>query len=98
MNAMRLNINLIQFLKEIIGEKIPDCDIYLFGSRAKDNTSGGDIDLMIITHEPIDKRILRTIRVEFYKKFGWQKIDLVNFTQDDTSVFRRVIQSDCIAL
>ena len=95
---MRLDNHIVKFLKQIIGEKIPGATIYLFGSRTKDNASGGDIDIMIITNDPVDKKIFRFIRVEFYKKFGWQKIDFVNFTDEDQSIFRRLIQSDCIAL
>jgi len=70
----------------------------LFGSRTSDTTTGGDIDLMIITENPVNKRILRTIRVEFYKKYGWQKIDLVNFTYADNAVFKRLIQFNAIKL
>ncbi len=95
---MRLDNRIINFLKQIIEEKVPGATIYLFGSRTKDNGLGGDIDLMIITNEPVDKKIFRLIRVEFYKKFGWQKIDFVNFTDKDQSAFRRLIQSDSIAL
>lgn len=95
---MRLNHQIRSFLKQIIGDKIPESKIYLFGSRVDDKSNGGDIDLMILTKEPIDKKILRTIRVEFYKRFGWQKIDLVNFTEDDYSVFRQLIQSNCTVL
>jgi Nucleotidyltransferase domain. len=95
---MRLNDQVIGFLKQIFAEKIPDAKIYLFGSRVLDNAAGGDIDLMILTETPVDKRIFRAIRVTFYKAFGWQKIDLVNFTFNDNSVFKQIIMTDCIEL
>ena len=95
---MRLDNQIIRFFKQIFSEKIPDAKLYLFGSRTSDTATGGDIDLMIITENPVNKKILSTIRVEFYKKFGWQKIDLVNFTSNDNSIFKQLIQSTAIEL
>ena len=88
----------MNFLKLAIDDKIPGAKLYLFGSRTNDNALGGDIDVMILTHIPVDKRVFRDIRVEFYKLFGWQKIDLVNFTYNDTSVFKELIQTTAIEL
>ena len=95
---MRLNNQIIQFLKQTFREKIPEAKVYLFGSRTKDDESGGDIDLMVVTQNHVDKKILRAIRIEFYKRFGWQKIDIVNFTNDDQSLFRQLIKPNAIEL
>jgi predicted nucleotidyltransferase len=95
---MRLNPEIADFLKQLIQVKIPGSTIYLFGSRADDNERGGDIDLMILTEEPADKRILREIRIEFIKKYGWRKIDLVNFTYSNESPFRKLIELSRIQL
>jgi len=95
---MRLDDDIKCFLKQAIGERIPEAELYLFGSRADDEAKGGDIDVMIVTTHPIDKKILRPIRIEFIKKFGWQKLDLVSFTKDDNSVFKRIIQTNAIEL
>jgi len=72
--------------------------VYLFGSRTNDDALGGDIDILILTEKPINKRIFRPIRVEFFKQFGWQKLDLVNYTYNDTSVFKQLIQTTAIQL
>lgn len=95
---MRLNDQIIRFLKQAFGEKDPEATLYLFGSRTNNHALGGDIDLMILTPTPIDKKLIRAIRIEFYKRFGWQKIDLVNFTYNDSSVFKQLIQSEAIQL
>ena len=95
---MRLDKEIRDFLKEAITENIPGADVYLFGSRTNDQARGGDIDILILTHEKIDKKIFRSIRVEFFKKFGWQKLDLVNFTYNDQSPFRKLIQTEAIEL
>lgn len=95
---MRLDQNIATYLKEVIRKEIPGSTIYLFGSRTDDNARGGDIDLMILSHETADKRIFRKIRLEFIKKFGWRKIDLINFTYTDHSPFRKLIDINCIQL
>jgi predicted nucleotidyltransferase len=95
---MRLDTNIIRFFKQRIVDEIPDATLYLFGSRTSDDEKGGDIDLMILTNNPVDKKLFRPIRIEFFKKFGWQKVDLVNFTYDDNSVFKRLIQTNAIEL
>jgi len=63
---MRLNPEIANFLKQLIQKKIPGSTVYLFGSRVDDEARGGDIDLMVLTNEPVDKRIFRKIRVEFF--------------------------------
>lgn len=95
---MRLSNSIINFFKQAIEEKIPGAKVYLFGSRTNDDASGGDIDLMVLTQNHVGKRLLRAIRVEFYKKFGWQKIDLINFTFDDQSVFIQLIKTNAVEL
>jgi len=95
---MRLKPEIVLFLKQIIFDRIPGSKVYLFGSRADDAAKGGDIDLLIITKEPVDKHILRKIRIEFYKRFGWRKLDLVNFTENNSSAFYNLIASGAIPL
>jgi len=95
---MRLDQEIAKYLKQVIQEEIPGSTIYLFGSRVDDNARGGDIDLMILTDEPADKRIFRKIRIAFIRKFGWRKIDLVNFTYSNQSAFRKLIDFNCIQL
>jgi len=95
---MRLDQEITQYIKQVIQTEIPGSTIYLFGSRVDDHAMGGDIDLMILTDKPADKRIFRKIRIAFILKFGWRKIDLVNFTYSDQSPFRRLINLNCIEL
>lgn len=95
---MRLNPEIAIYLKQLIQAEIPGSTVFLFGSRVDDNSRGGDIDLMILTDEPADKRIFRKIRLNFIKKFGWQKIDLVNFTHSNDSSFRKLINHQCVQL
>jgi predicted nucleotidyltransferase len=95
---MRLKPEIADYLKLLIYDKIPGSTIYLFGSRVDDKARGGDIDVLILTAEPAEKSILRKIRIELIKKFGWRKIDLVNFTHSDDSIFRQLIERNFIQL
>ncbi|MDD4193342.1 MAG: nucleotidyltransferase domain-containing protein [Mangrovibacterium sp.] len=95
---MRLNPEIAGYLRQLIQEKIPGSTVYLFGSRVDNLARGGDIDLMILTDYPADKRLFRKIRTEFFKKYGWRKVDLVNFTYSDNSDFHKLILNDCIPL
>ena len=95
---MRLDNDVKEFLKTAIKEKIPGAEVYLFGSRTNDEARGGDIDILILTQNRVEQKVFRPIRIEFYKKFGWQKLDLVNFAVDDQSPFRKLIEPDAILL
>ena len=97
-NKMRLSSSIISYLKLTFSRELPGSRVYLFGSRTNDTDLGGDIDLMVLTSTPVDKRIFRAIKIEFYKKFGWQKLDLVNFTNDEETAFRKLINTNAIEL
>ncbi|WP_340112500.1 nucleotidyltransferase domain-containing protein [Maribellus mangrovi] len=88
---MRLKNEIKTFIKDKAHDLSPDTEVYLFGSRTNDQGRGGDIDILLLTDQMINKTRLRRFRLDFYKKFGWQKIDLVNFTKNDTSAFKRLI-------
>ena len=95
---MRLKAEILEFIKTNTLKFFPGSDVYLFGSRTNDNLKGGDIDLMILSDEKLANSQLRAFRVQFYKKFGWQKIDLVNFQRDEQTTFRQIIEPTAIAL
>ena len=95
---MRLNKQIAQFLKRRLKETEENSEIYLFGSRVDDEAKGGDIDILWLTPSKIPPRTIRKIRVEFYKKFGWQKIDIVNFTFQDEDPFKNIALLEAIEL
>ena len=79
------------FIKETATKLFPNSEIYLFGSRIDEKERGGDIDILLLSEHKIENKVLRRFRLDFYKKFGWQKIDLVNFTKNDNSTFKKLI-------
>lgn len=73
---MRLKKEQIEVLKNKLNTFSSDAKLYLFGSRVDDTKRGGDIDLLIVSDE-LTKKDLRLIRVEFFKHFGEQKLDIL---------------------
>lgn len=73
---MRLYQEQIKLLKDRLETISSNAQLYLFGSRVDDDKKGGDIDLLIVSKE-ITKKDLRYLRIEFFKHFGEQKIDIV---------------------
>jgi predicted nucleotidyltransferase len=66
---------------------LPDADVYLFGSRADDKLSGGDIDILVIGEKALTSQEKRNVNIAFYKKFREQKLDIVSFKKDEPSNF-----------
>lgn len=95
---MRLSEDIKVFFKQNFGHFFPEAKLYLFGSRTDDAAKGGDIDLMILSENQLDKKIIRKIRIDFFKKFGWQKVDIVNFRFSEYTTFRKLIETNTIEL
>ncbi len=69
-------------------------EIYLFGSRTKENVRGGDIDLLVVVPADWDssKRFkfkLDLLR-EIYKRLGERKVDVV-IVSPDGELYKEVI-------
>jgi len=73
---MRLYQNQIEILKAKLKIISSEAKLYLFGSRVDDTKKGGDIDLLVVSKE-MTKKDLRYLRIEFFKHFGEQKIDII---------------------
>jgi predicted nucleotidyltransferase len=95
---MRLKSEIKDFIKEQAELIFPDSELFLYGSRIDDQKKGGDIDILVLSNDLIEKNKIRQFRVEFYKKFGWQKIDVLNLTYEDNSTFKQIISKQIQAL
>ena len=66
---------LVILAKQHIAE---DAQVWLFGSRVKDDARGGDIDIMIeasCINNPLEKKI--KFRLAFEDEWGEQKLDIL---------------------
>ena len=95
---MRLSNQVIQYIKTHLKRIEPESQVYIFGSRADDNAKGGDIDILWLTNEAMSKRTIRIFKIGFYKRFGWQKIDVVNFTFNQKDVFKDIALNQAVEL
>lgn len=95
---MRLIPEQLKFIKENLKNISPEADIYIFGSRADDNEKGGDIDILVISDTRMDKKDIRKFKIDFYKKFEWQKIDVVNFLINEEHPFKSLVLDKAIKL
>ena len=94
---MRLLETEVNTLKTKLLELSSDSKLYLFGSRVDDSKYGGDIDLLIISKK-LTKKDLRTIRIDFFKKFGEQKLDILLDNGELKNPFTRQILQKAILL
>ena len=95
---MRIKSEIAHFFSLKIINLPEKAECFLFGSRTDDSKKGGDIDILILSDKIIERKTLRQIKVEFFKQFGWQKLDLINFTYDDPDPFKSLIMDEAIQL
>ena len=93
---MRLTEKEITTIRETILDIDRAADIYLFGSRADDRRSGGDIDLLIASDKLTDDD-RRKIRLRLYDRLGEQKIDIV-LAQNASEAFVRIAKAEGVRL
>jgi predicted nucleotidyltransferase len=78
-------------LLNIILKRIPNCDVYLFGSRAKrKNKSGSDFDLAIDAGQKINRSILFKIQDDIEESSIPVFVDLVDVHDVDTSFLKHI--------
>lgn len=96
---MRLSDSERRAITQAVKRLDPVARVYLFGSRARDDLKGGDIDLLIVSGklEFSDKLTLLT---EIKVAAGDQKIDIIITNPDDakTDPFIRSVFAGAIEL
>ena len=97
-NNMRLKPEYREYIKNQLEEIQEGIDIYLFGSRVDDFAKGGDIDILLLSEKPIDRNLIRHFRIGFFKKFGWQKIDIVSFLKSEKNTFKNIALENAVKL
>lgn len=95
---MRLTEEQVHTLKSSIFEITKDCKVYLFGSRTDDNARGGDIDILVESVYFFKMKDIFKIRNQFWKIYGEQKIDIICYSPEDDSPFKKIALSKAIEL
>jgi len=94
---MRLQDKEISLLKIKLKELSNTAKLYLFGSRVDDSKQGGDIDLLIVSND-LTKKDIRKLRIEFFKVFGEQKLDILLDNGSFKDPFNKLIIKNSILL
>ncbi len=93
---MRISKETIKYFKNSL---LNNSDkLYLFGSRTDDKKLGGDIDICILSSEKYTIQQLDKISINFMKQFGWQKLDLKNWTFNEKNSFKDLVMDSAIEL
>ena len=95
--AIRLDQEELATLKRSLEKLTDDYALYLFGSRADPTKRGGDIDILVIS-DKLKRRDLRKVRIDFFEKFGEQKLDIVLDDGTLSSPFVRHIIDKAVSL
>ncbi len=95
---MRIQKEQAEFIKQSIRRRLPDASVYLFGSRANELERGGDVDILVIAGRTLTTRENRSVKIEYYKQFGEQKIDIVSFEKNAYSTFKELALLEAVSL
>jgi len=95
---MRISKEIQNFFKQSVKFIDATANVYLFGSRTDDNKKGGDIDILILSDKKIDLDKILLLKINFYKQFGEQKLDIINFTYNENNSFKDYILDSAILL
>ena len=95
---MRISKDQISTLKAALKEKNSNAKMYLFGSRVDDDAKGGDIDILLLLHEKLSLYEIFEIKNCFWKQYGEQKLDIVQFTFSENHPFKELAMQSSIKL
>ena len=83
-------------IREVAAESDPEAEVFLFGSRARDEARGGDIDLLIMSLRiGADER--RRMKLKLMDRLGERKIDLV-VARDTTRPLVRIALAEGVRI
>lgn len=83
----------LQYVQSILKKHVPHYAVWLFGSRTTHTIKPySDIDLVIITDEPVSLEIVSMMALEFAESDLPYKVDLVDWSQLDDD-FKKIIRN-----
>ncbi len=94
---IRVSTHKIENLKNSIHTVDKDAKIYLFGSRIDVDKRGGDIDIIILS-DILDSGDIRDVRLNFFKEFGEQKLDIILDMQNPLKTFTKIALKEAVEL
>jgi predicted nucleotidyltransferase len=74
---VRLSQHDTAIILSTIKNRIPDAEVFLFGSRADDNRKGGDIDIFLNTSNTVTVSEKMKLLVQLERKGIQRRVDLI---------------------
>lgn len=93
---MRLSAQEQQAVREVVAQADPTATVYLFGSRARDEERGGNIDLLVLS-DRIGPEQRRLMKLRLVDRLGERKID-VTVAKDNRQPFVRIALAEGVRL
>ena len=93
---MRLSPEERQAIREVAAASDPEAAVFLFGSRARDDLRGGDIDLLVMSQR-IDADERRRMKLKLMDRLGERKIDLL-VARDTTQPLVRIALAEGVRI
>ena len=93
---MRLREDDQQAVRDVVAEADPQAEVFLFGSRARDQERGGDIDLLIMS-VAIGPQERRRMKLRLMDRLGERKIDLL-VARDAAQPLVRIARAEGVRL
>ena len=93
---MRLSPEEQEAIRAVVAEVDGQAEVYLFGSRAREDQRGGDIDLLIMSRQ-IGSEDRRRLKLKLMDRLGERKIDLL-IAKDTRQPLVRIARAEGVKL
>ena len=88
----------LQIVRQILQHRLPQCEVWAFGSRAKGTAKPySDLDLAVITSQPLDLGALAALSDDFSDSELPFKVDVVDWART-SEAFRAIIARDKVVV
>jgi predicted nucleotidyltransferase len=88
----------LEIVKNIFKGVLPDCEVFVFGSRAEGPAKEhSDLDLLIKGNSAIDKSIIRKLKTAFEESDLPFRVDIVDWATTQEN-FRKIIQKHMVKI
>ena len=98
MRKIDINTHDLNTVLEILDAHVPDCEVWVFGSRAAGRAKEfSDLDLAIVGEEPLSATTLADLKDSFTESDLPFKVDIVDWA-DTSQSFRNIITGQHVVL
>lgn len=98
MHKLNLDDKYIEFVNRLISEELEEVEVYIFGSRAQNNSyEYSDVDIALKAQNVIEIESLLKIKANFQNSTFPYKVDLIDLNSIDEKFFN-IIKNDLVKI